>query len=163
MNKADFIELVQANRKIIYKICHIYCPDKQDHPDLEQEIYLQLWRSRKRYDGRVKLSTWLYRVALNTAISFYHRNMRHKNLSMSSPEKVAGSYSYEQDDQQQILDCFINELTGLDKALILLFLEGKKYKEIAEVLGITSSNVSSRIFRIKGAFKAKLKKLRHDE
>ena len=74
MNKSDFIAVIEENKKLIFKVCNLYCQYPEDKKDLEQDILYQLWKSCTRYDGRVKESTWIYRVALNTAITYYRKN-----------------------------------------------------------------------------------------
>lgn len=154
MDKEQFISIIREYKNLIYKICHSYCPNPADHKDLEQEIIVQLWTSMARYNGSVKMSTWIYRIALNTAISHY----RAEQKRIHSPHESfmlfqANEYDPETDEQIQKLYTFINQLNYLDKALMLLYLEATRQKEIAEILGITESNVSTKINRIKQQLK----------
>lgn len=157
--KEEFTSLIQANRKIIFKICNSYCRNKHDREDLAQEIVYQLWKSFGSFDSSYKFSTWMYRVALNTAISFYRKEKKSKD-TISIEEhliEIADDefHSNEADENFNLLQKFINELKELDRALMILYLEDKNYKEIAEILGITETNVATKISRIKEKIKQK--------
>lgn len=148
-----FLAVVQANKGIIYKVAQSYCRQPEDKQDLVQEIILQLWRSFQRYSDQYKYSTWTYRIALNTAISFYRKQNRKikivNDLSDNISDFISTGSHIEPDENLQLLQQFIAELKELDKALMLLYLEEKSQKEIAEIMGLTPSNVSTRINRIK--------------
>lgn len=154
MHKEQFIDIIREYKNLIYKICHSYCLNPADHKDLEQEIILQLWTSMKRYNGSVKMSTWIYRIALNTAISHYRNEQKRGHIKTGNfIELQANEYDPETDEQIKRLYAFIEQLNYLDKALMLLYLEETRQKEIAEILGITESNVSTKINRIKQQLK----------
>lgn len=121
---------------------------------MEQEIVIQLWMSMKRYNGSVQLSTWIYRIALNTAISFYHKeNKRQKIHADAPPFLFSDEYKPEVDEHIASLYQFIAQLGELDKALMLLYLDDTKYKDIALILGISETNVATKINRIKTKLK----------
>jgi RNA polymerase sigma factor (sigma-70 family) len=128
-----------------------------DRDDLAQEISYQLWRSYGHFNGTVKFSTWMYRVALNVAITFYRKTTKAANTIQL--EQVADEPEDKREDSTDLekninmLQQFINELKELDKALMILYLEEKKYTEISEILGITETNVATRISRIKEKLK----------
>ena len=159
MTKEEFIAIIQEHKKLIFKVCNTYCQHAESRKDLEQEILLQLWTSIDRFNGMVKLSTWIYKVALNTAINFYKKDQRyihqHRLLEASifslPEEKVEGAET----ENLELLHQFISELNEINKAIILLYLEGTKYKEMAEILGISESNVATKINRVKQLLKAK--------
>ena len=157
MKKDKFISVIKKNRNLIFKICYSYCHDPEDRKDLEQEILIQLWKSFEKFDGRVKISTWFYRIALNTAISFYRNNNKHRNNMLAIDESIISlsslEYDLELNENINLLYQFINKLNKMDKALILLYLEENKYKDIADILGITETNVATKINRIKMALK----------
>jgi RNA polymerase sigma-70 factor, ECF subfamily len=162
--KEDFLKLIEDNKGIIFKICNSYCADANDREDLAQEIIYQLWRSGKNFNEDHKFSTWMYRVALNTAISFY-RKEKNKNIKVPLAESIYeiadkddGAKKTEEDIT--LLQQFINELKELDRALMILYLEDKSYKEIAEILGITETNVATKISRIKENLKQKFSKFK---
>jgi len=154
VHKEEFISIIKEYKNLIYKICHAYCPNPADHKDLEQEIIIQLWTSMKRYNGSVKMSTWIYRIALNTAISHYRAEQKRNHIPAENFMFLqAAEYDPQTDEQIKQLYLFIEQLNYLDKALMLLYLEETKQKEIAEILGITESNVSTKINRIKQQLK----------
>lgn len=155
-NKKAFEKVIQANQGIIFKVVNTYCARPDDRDDLAQEIMLQLWKSFGKYDTKYKISTWMYRVALNVAISFYRKNQVWQNLHTPVQETMphpAEEDSESHEQQLALLDQFIQELKELDKALMLLYLEKKGQQEIAEILGISVANVSTKIVRIKEKLK----------
>jgi RNA polymerase sigma factor (sigma-70 family) len=162
MSKEKFIATIRNNQNLIYKICYSYCYNPDLRKDLEQEILLQLWRSFNKFDGRVKISTWMYRIALNTAISFLRNDKKFENQKLSIDEAIislpSNEYEVEQDENVALLYEFINMLNELDKALILLYLDDFKHKEISAVLGISESNVATKMHRIKNNLKEQFKK-----
>lgn len=159
MSKEKFIATIKANQNLIYKICYSYCYDPDLRKDLEQDILFQLWRSFEKFDGRVKISTWMYRIALNTAISFLRNDKKIENQKLSVDESIISlpSNEVEHDENVALLYEFINMLNELDKALILLYLDDFKHKEISAVLGISESNVATKMHRIKNSLKEQFK------
>ncbi|MBN9382984.1 MAG: sigma-70 family RNA polymerase sigma factor [Chitinophagaceae bacterium] len=152
-NDPDFLGLILENKGIILKICHLYCPDRQAREDLTQEIIYQLWRSGKSYNREHRFSTWMYRVALNVAISFYRggRKQIHALPLLSFHLEIEDDPDEGEVYKERALwlQACIKELKEFDRALILLYFEEKSYKEISEVLGISETNVATRISRIK--------------
>ena len=153
-NQERFLHLVEENKKILYKVANAYCKDPNDRPDLLQEIVIQLWQSFNRFDNRCQFSTWMYRIAINVAISFY-RSQRHKAQD-TVPIKdfvleiaVADQMLEQAGDDIRLMYKLINQLDELNRILIILYLDGYSQDEIAEILGISSSNVSTKISRIK--------------
>ena len=157
MEKDQFISVIKENQNLIYKICYSYCSNSENRKDLQQEILLQLWNSFSKFDGRVKLSTWIYRIALNTAISYYRNDSKHRDKKINIDTSIISFSSFEyvpeQDENITLLYQFIENLNELDKALILLYLDDNKYKDIAEILGISETNVATKISRIKKILK----------
>ena len=155
--KEAFLRLVEDNKGIIIKICNSYCRDKNDREDLAQEIIYQLWKSMHRFDNGHKFTTWMYRVALNTAISFYRREKRtgyvvpFTGASFDIEDKPGSHPGVE--ENLCLLQAFISRLKDLDRALMLLYLEEKTYGEIAEIIGISETNVATRLSRIKDKLK----------
>ncbi|MGB4771296.1 MAG: sigma-70 family RNA polymerase sigma factor [Chitinophagaceae bacterium] len=147
------MSLIEENKGIIYKIANMYGRSKPDRDDLFQDIVLKLWQAIDSYDANYKLSTWMYRIALNTAISFYRKQKVRDNHFlplMASMVEVGDLRTSKESEQKYILlQQFISELKELDKALMLLYLEEKPYKEIADIMGITESNVGTKIGRLK--------------
>jgi RNA polymerase sigma factor (sigma-70 family) len=158
----DFTAIIAANQRLIFKICNSYCKNVTDREDLAQEIVFQLWKSWSSYNSSVKLSTWMYRIALNVAISFYRKAKKENQTETISDhlfeiadETAAGGL----EDNLHSLQQFINELKPLDKALMLLYLEEKSHQEMAEIIGISTTNVATKIGRIKEQLKHKFSKL----
>lgn len=153
MEKDKFISVIKDNQNLIFKICYSYCSNSEDRKDLQQEILIQLWNSFTKFDGRVKISTWIYRIALNTAISFYRKDCKYKEKTVTIDASIISLSIFESDSEQDekvaLLYKFIERLNEMDKALILLYLDDNSYKEIAEILGISETNVATKISRVK--------------
>ena len=156
-NKEEFLKQVEEHKLIIYKICNSYCKNQHDRADLVQEITYQLWRSYNHFKGHVKFSTWMYRVALNVAITFYRKTKTGDSIIQLAETDIEiedkKTDTAELEKNINTLQQFISELKELDKALMILYLEEKTYNEIAEILGITVTNVATRISRIKEKLK----------
>lgn len=156
--KSDtFITVIQTNKGIIYKIASSYSNNSDDRKDLVQEIIVQLWKSFENYNDQYRYSTWIYRIALNVAISFYRKENRRRKVSNPLSESILNfaetNVTGETDENIGFLQQFISELKEIDKALMLLYLEEKSHKEIAEIIGITETNVATKIGRIKAGLK----------
>ncbi len=158
--ETDFVRVIQENEGIIYKIARTYTKTSDDRNDLYQEIVYQLWRSFDSFKGNSKISTWIYRVALNTSISQWRREKKkgHKVELDHLFLKQTEGYDPEFEERLELVYEQINQLNEIEKGLMLLFLEGKKYNEIAEVTGFTASNVGTRISRIKAKMKSNIEK-----
>lgn len=157
MEQETFISIIKEHRNLIYKICLTYCKDPENRKDLEQEVLIQLWNSFKKFDGRVKLTTWMYRIALNTAISYYRSDSRQRKRLVSLDTTIITLTQTEYDTQTEehlsTVYSFFNRLNDMDKALIILYLDDNKYKDIADILGISETNVATKISRIKQTLK----------
>ena len=153
--KVEFLATIDSHKKIIYKVVNSYCKNKNDRKDLEQEIIIQLWNSFDKYNPEFQYSTWMYRIALNVAISFYRKEKKWSVGNVIYNEELiynvtdGNEYDTELDDNIKLLQQFINELDELNKALMLLYLEEKSYTETAEILGISKTNVATKINRLK--------------
>ncbi len=163
MNSTDkssrFLSVIEANKGILYKVANSYCKDSEDRKDLVQEIIVQLWKSFEDYNDQYKYSTWVYRIALNVAISFFRKENRRKEIANPLNDSILNyadtNLATEKEKDLSILQQFIEELKELDKAVMLLYLEQKSYKEIAEMIGITETYVATKIGRIKNVLKQK--------
>src|SRR5690606_27188154 len=131
----QFLKLINENMGIAYKVCRIYFNGSEDQEDVLQEMMYQLWRSFDRFDRRSKFSTWMYSVCLNTALT-YKRKTRN-NPAIDKEEAIGELYKA------------IDTLTPVNKAIMMLYFEELSYEEIAEITGLTKSNVSVRLFRAK--------------
>lgn len=151
MEAQQFTDLIRRHAGLIHKIAYAYCRDVADREDVLQEVALQLWRSLDRYDERYKETTWVYRIALNVAISFYRRERRHRegHLPLEAHAITIAAACVEPSEEVQLLLRCIDDLGALDKALVLLYLDGNDHASIAEVLGISESNVGTKLLRIK--------------
>lgn len=151
----DFPELVRAHEGTIRRIARVYGDTREEGEDLAQEICLQLWRASGSFGGRAKVSTWVYSVALNTAVSVVRRRARRPRTE-PLPESLDPPTG-EKDDrfgEVEMLYAAMRRLGEAERALVLLGLEERSYGEIAEVLGLTVSNVSVRLVRVKEKLKA---------
>lgn len=144
-----FLELIHRHQSIIHKICFVYCNNKTDREDLQQEIILQLWKSFPSFQETAAFSTWMYRVALNTAINQTRRSGIFIDSSSSPEVPYDPSDFYNLSEEIQILYRAISRLRKVEKAIILLWLEEKTYEEIAESIGISVKNVSVKLVRIR--------------
>lgn len=164
-NKEFFHTILEQHKGIIHKVANSYCKDVVDRQDLIQEIILQIWYSIDKYNEQFKMSTWIYRISLNTAISFYRKNKRRQENTIGFSSIIESSESLKmpisENSNIKFLYQFIYELKDIDKALVLLYLDGLQYAEIAAVIGISISNVSTKMHRIKGILKEKFSNLKN--
>lgn len=155
----SFLELIHRHQSILHKICFAYCNKPSDREDLQQEIVLQLWKSYPSFKGTSQFSTWMYRVALNTAIN----RISKPGLLIDSDKTPDLAYDpcddYELSEEIRILHKAIARLKKVEKAIILLWLEEHSYEEIAESIGITVKNVSVRLVRAKARLAEIIQKL----
>ncbi|HXM10533.1 MAG TPA: RNA polymerase sigma factor [Terriglobales bacterium] len=153
-----FQTLVDEHKKMLYKVCNSYCRNRDDREDLAQEIIVQLWRSFGTFDERCRFSTWMYRIALNVAISFYRRESTRTRRVVSDDERLLNAVDEKtcQPPEIQALYQFIEGLEPLNRALVLLYLDGHSYRDMAEVLGISETNVATKISRLKQEIRQEL-------
>ena len=152
-----FSEFINQHKGIVFKVVNSYCANSQDRQDLAQEIITTVWLSFDKYDSQYKFSTWMYRVALNVAISYYRKDKKHhSNVSIEQSGIFNIAEINDNDannDEIKQLYQFINQLDQLNKAIMLLYLENESHSDIASSLGISKSNVATRINRIKQILK----------
>jgi RNA polymerase sigma-70 factor (ECF subfamily) len=147
-----FLEVLGRHEPLINKVIRIYGVDSEDRRDLFQEIVYQLWRSYGSFKGDSRISTWLYRVALNTAITSLRKTKKvpeHTELNEQFVHVPASFDTADRSDQVQQLYSAIRSLGNVDRALVMLYLDEFSYKEIAEILGLTEDNVGVKLNRIK--------------
>lgn len=145
----DFESFVREHRRIIGKVCYLYALDGDDFNDLYQEVLINLWRGFEGFEGRAKPSSWVYRVGLNTCISYCRRNRRHTGAAPLAACMGMADEEAERSDRLRELDALINRLDPLEKALVMLWLDEVPYEEIARIMGLTRNNVASKLHRIK--------------
>ena len=158
-SETEFVALLDEHQNIIHKICRLYTNNEVEHEDLFQEISIQLWRSYDRFEGKSKFSTWMYRVGLNTAITLYRKEKKRLNTQPLNDQFTAVAqeeYNAQVDEQMAWLYQKIKDFSEIDKALVLLYLEDKRYDEIAETLGISAGNARVKMNRIKERLKKML-------
>ncbi len=151
-----FVTELENNQNIVHKVCTLYTNNRDAHNDLFQEITIQLWKAYPKFRGESKFSTWMYRVALNTAITLYRKNKR--SIPTQDYESVifkvqADEYDETEEQQLRLMYTAVRQLGDIDKALVFLYLEDKDYAEIAETLGITEVNARVKMNRIKTRLK----------
>lgn len=150
--ETKFLLDFENNQNIVHKVCRIYTTDSDAHKDLFQEITIQLWKNYSTFRGDSKFSTWMYRVALNTAISLYRKSSKRiKTEDYSDIEYKIQSVEYDDNQELQLkaLYAAIHQLNDIDKALIFLYLEDKPFKEISITLGISDINARVKMNRAK--------------
>lgn len=156
----EFLKVIREYERVIYKVCYLYTSPNAPLNDLYQDVILNLWKAFPKFRKECKISTWIYRIALNTCISFFRKE---KNV----PEIVSLTreidWTIEEHDpiNEMLKQMYrmINQLGQLDKSIILLYLEDKSYEEIAEITGLTVTNVATKLSRIKD----KLKRMKKEE
>jgi RNA polymerase sigma-70 factor (ECF subfamily) len=153
-----FIRIIKENEGIIFKISTVYTNNEDDQKDLYQEIVLQLWKAFSQFRKDAKISTWLYRVALNTAITQFRKAK--KNSNQISIDKIVLNYTENAntvfEERLKTLYYHIATLNDLEKGIILLYLEDKNYEEIAAITGLSVTNVGTRLSRIKQKIKSQI-------
>ncbi len=152
-----FEDILNEHKGIIFKIVNYYCKNVDDRKDLEQEIMIQIWLSHKKYNDTYAWSTFIYRIALNVSMSFYHKEKRVKNnflkVKLFTEMQDCDDSPLISDHDLRVLDEFIFQLNDINKALMILYLQSKTYAEIANILGISTTNVSTKINRMKTQLK----------
>lgn len=150
-SKQEFIDLIKSNQGLIYKVTRVYTYSKEDEQDLYQEIVYQLWKSFGSFKNQSKLTTWMYRVALNTAITYLNKEKKQGNTVPIDEGVLNRSEADDslKSEQLEIMYAHIKRLNTIEKGIILLYLEGKSYDEMAIITGFTASNIGTRLNRIK--------------
>lgn len=148
----DFIELIQENRGIIHKVTNLYCTQEEDKQDLFQEIVIQLWKSFEKFRGDSKFSTWMYRIAINTAITGIRKTSRRvQTVSTDIIPFEIQLEQYDNEKEQQIAQLYaaIKELNEIERSIVMLYLDDKSYEEMEDILGINQNNLRVKMNRIK--------------
>lgn len=156
----EFMQIIRDSERIIYKICYMYTTPQVSLNDLYQEVVLNLWKAFPKFRHECKTSTWLYRIALNTCISYFRKEKNTPDFVTLTNE--ADQLTDENDPVQEMLRQMyrmISHLRQLDKSIILLYLEDKSYSEMAEITGLSVTNIATKLSRIK----EKLKKMKQQD
>ena len=157
VSEREFTNQIESCRVIIFKVIRLYVNDEEDEKDLFQEILFQAWKSFPRFDGRSKFSTWLYRVSLNTVLTFKRRPAKvvtHENF-----ESLQVAAEKSNTEETEALYLAIRALNEIDRMIISLHLDGYENEEIAEISGLTKNNTAVKLHRIKETLTKKLKDL----
>ncbi len=152
LNEQQFTQMVEQQKSTIYTVCYLFSKDKDEVNDLFQEVLLNLWRGFESFEGRSDVRTWVYRVALNTCISQDRRRRRRSDVELSMDIDLFRDADADT-RQVDLLHKRIQRLQPFDRAIVLLWLEDLSYDEIAQIVGITTKNVSVRLVRIKEQLK----------
>ena len=161
--KQEFISLIEKHQGIIHKVSRMYCDKEEYRRDLFQDILVQLWQSFSSFNHKSKFSTWMYRVALNTAIAQFRKDKKNnEDLTPDVPVNVPEEESFkEKEDRINLVHKAINKLSKAEKAIIILYMDDYSYEEISEISGLTISNVGVKINRIKAKLQKILKELEY--
>jgi RNA polymerase sigma factor (sigma-70 family) len=153
----DFLTTIHNHQKIILKVCRMYRDGREDQEDLFQEIIYQLWKSYLSFKGESKISTWIYRIALNTAVAIYRKPKLSIKYYEDFPESIHPSGEKTGSENEERLFSALRKLNDPEKAIISLYLDEFSYREIAEITGLNENNVGVRLNRIKNKLKEILK------
>ena len=149
-----FERIMAANKAVIVKVCYMYATDAEHFKDLFQETQINIWQALDKFRGEAAMSTWIYRITINTCISCFRHTRRHADTVTLDPQEMLAVADNATDDHEHArclheMYELINRLPALDKAIILMWLDEKSYQEIAEVTGLTRNNVTTRLNRCK--------------
>jgi RNA polymerase sigma-70 factor, ECF subfamily len=161
LHKRNFIRIVESNRGIIKSLCNAYYMSYEDQKDTFQDIILQLWKSFETFRGESEISTWIYRVSLNTILAKVRNEKKKIATESISCSELTFAHAMG-NDHVELLNIVLQSLKGLDKAIVILYLEGYKNKEISPMLNLTPTNVSTRLNRVKAELKSKFKNQHHE-
>ena len=151
-DQKQFSVMVRQNKNTIFTVCYMFSKDQEEVNDLFQEVLIRLWQGFDNYKGNSKERTWIYRVALNTCISFDRKKRRHNTKQVYMGDDLFGCNEHDS-QQTEVLHKRITRLRPLDRAIVLLWLEDISYEEIGSIIGITAKNVSVRLYRIREQLK----------
>lgn len=152
MTQPEFVQLIGEHKGLIQKVCNLYTASVQDRQDLFQEIVIQLWRAIPKFRQESKLTTWMYRVALNTAISSYRKQQRDittTDIDFTTAELTDDNEGAEKEEKLKVLYTAIGHLPEIEKAIVLLYLDDKSYEEMEDILGINQNNLRVKMNRVK--------------
>ena len=157
-----FHQIIEQHKGILFKVAKTYCRNDDDRQDLLQEMMIQVWKSLPKYNDTFAVTTWLYRISLNVAISFYRKNVNRQFLNIPLIEEFTSIHDDLNNEKSELLillEKFITELNDLDKALLFLYLEDKSHAEISEIMGLSVTNVGTKLGRIKEKLKKKFSQI----
>ncbi len=159
-NNVEIANLIDKHKSLIFKVANTYCTNTSEQEDLIQEIIFHIIKGYEKFDHKVKVTTWMYKVAFNVSISNSRKARIRQKHMVPMPEKlvkIEESDDDEADEKLKVLKLFIDKLAPLNKALLVMYLDGNSYAEISEVMGISPTNVGVKINRIKKQLRKKFK------
>ncbi|MCS7073952.1 MAG: sigma-70 family RNA polymerase sigma factor [Bacteroidia bacterium] len=155
LSEQEFLNLIKENAGLLYKFIHLYVDDEEDKKDLYQEMLVQLWHSLPTFKGDSKISTWMYKVCLNTALTFRKKNVKIQFTPLDSTLPLSDQSVSDADTVERLYRA-IKTLSEIDRTIITLHLDGYQNEEIAELCGISKNHVAVKLHRIKQALTLKL-------
>lgn len=157
--KNDFEQIIRENAAILHKLCRVYANDDSEYEELFQEMLIRVWQSLESFRGESQLSTWLYRVCINTALNFRVK-LKKSGKFVQFETDFPADFKFEDETSEQLKQLYaaIRELKPIDRAIVSLYLEEKSYEETAQILGISKTNVATRLMRLKQKLIGKLSK-----
>lgn len=159
-----FLNLIEVHKGILHKVARLYMDSSEDREDLQQEIIIQLWKSYQNFKGESAFSSWMYRVAINTAISYFKKEKRRSDVynydGAKEPENE--DYNPEKDRQLEVFYQAVQELNAVEKALIFYFMEGLSHRETGIQLGLSEGNVRVKLNRTKEKLQQIIKKTNYE-
>ena len=158
-NENEFVRLIQQHSGIIYKIINLYADAEEDKRDLHQEILLQAWKSYTNFKGNSTFATWLYKVSLNTVLTFNRKTRKHSELKTN--DSISSESATEKKEQSELLYYLVRQLPEVDKMIMTLHLEGYKNLEIANITGLKVNHINVKLHRLKNQIIEELKKEQH--
>jgi RNA polymerase sigma-70 factor (ECF subfamily) len=158
-----FDRWIKEYKPLLFKIVRAYASNHEDQNDLFQEVSIQIWRSIPNFKEKSKVSTWLYRIALNVALNWNRKNKKHNDAkkSLENIDRILEQKEEEIDERLEWLYSEIGKLDKVDRSITLLMLDGFSYKEMADILGISESNIGVKIYRIKKHLTIQSEKMEH--
>lgn len=146
----DFEQIIQGNAGILHKLCRVYSNNQTEYEEIFQEMLIQIWRALPTFRGESQLSTWIYRICINTALNFRTKTNKFKKY-VPLDEKLPTEFSFDNEKDVQLKKLYqaIRELKPIDRAIVSLYLDEKSYDETAQILGISKTNVATRLMRLK--------------
>jgi len=159
MQENQFLKLIEQHSGILYKVSRIYMDSEVEQQDLRQEIIFQLWKSIDKFKGDSQFSSWMYRVGINTSITYFKKNKRRPDKSELKTNIDIQEESQEDEKESQLTHFYtaVKSLNKIEKAIILLFIEGYSHNEIAKQLGLSSGNTRVKLNRTKQKIKELIK------
>ena len=156
--KPEFEQTIKENTGVLHKLCRVYTYNADEYEELFQEMLVQIWSSMKNFRAEAAISTWIYQICINTALSFRSKLARRKKRFEPLGDKIFVQPASDPGPDERLLMLYaaIRELKPIDRAIVALYLDDKSYEETARILGISKTNVATRLMRLKKQLTEKL-------